>query len=497
METHNPLDIAPTRVVAATTTVSQPWTFALVTLGCKVNQYESQALREAWIAVGGIEADTTTAQIIIINSCAITARAERETRNALYRLMRENPQGKRILTGCSALLVEANLRHPAPCTAPATATHTSTVPTGVPMTLNSRPTEPMAHAIIAAPHKYRLLQGPWQVLAGLPPTEHHPHYPAFSISGYHRARPVLKVQDGCSHRCTYCIVPIARGPATSRNPQEVLAEARRLLHAGHGEIMLSGINLAQYGKSTSEYGNFWKLLRLLEQELAPEWAGKARFRISSLEPGQLDAEGIDTLHASTMLCPHVHISLQSGSPAVLKRMGRGHYTPQQLIDGISMLQQHWPRMGLGADILMGFPGEEPAHVQETLDLLATLPMTYAHVFPYSRRPKTAAVEFPQQVPHHEKLHRAAKVREAVQHKQQAFLQSLLKVPFTHVVLDGNNSPKGVNELYVQCRLVAAAHSGQSGKNAGTQQGLTGIIRVKPVRVEKDMLLVESQDCPTG
>lgn len=485
METHSPLDTASSPIAAAASTISQPWTFAIVTLGCKVNQYESQALREAWSALGGVEISSTKAQITVINSCAITAKAERETRNALYRLMRENPHGRRIVTGCAALLVEASLQQAGTDTQAS-----STAPAGIEATLGGTHPNPMAHAIIAAPHKYRLVQGPWQVLAGLPPATHGNHYPAFSISSYHRARPVLKVQDGCSHRCTYCIVPIARGSATSRNPQEVLAEARRLLHAGYCEIMLSGINLAQYGRNTPEYGNFWKLLRLLEQELAPEWAGKARFRISSLEPGQLDAEGIDAMHACTMLCPHVHISLQSGSTTVLKRMGRGHYSPQQLIDGIAMLQQHWPRMGLGADILMGFPGEEPAHVQETLDLIETLPMTYAHIFPYSRRPQTAAINFPHQVPHHEKLRRAAQVREAVQHKQQAFLEYLLKVPFTHVVLDGNTSLKGVNELYVPCRLITAAQSGQSGQKEGAQQGLTGIVRAKPLRVEKDVLVVE-------
>lgn len=458
----------------------RPWTFALVTLGCKVNQYESQSLREAWSALGGVETDTANAHITLVNSCAITARAERETRNALYRLMRENPQGKRILTGCSALLVAAALQQPA-C---------AHVPT--PGSLGS-PDFSVLHAVVPAPHKYRLLQGPWPILEGLPPAEHHSHYPAFSISGYHRARPVLKMQDGCSHRCTYCIVPLARGPATSRAPQDIVSEARRLLQAGHREIMLSGINLAQYGRNKPEYGNFWQILRLLEQELAPEWAGKARFRISSLEPGQLDAKGIDTLLQCSMLCPHLHISLQSGSEAVLKRMGRGHYRPQQLIDGIALLQQHWPRMGLGADILMGFPGEEPAHVQETLDLIASLPMTYAHVFPYSRRPQTPAADFAQQIPHHEKLRRAGLVREAVQHKQQAFLASLVDIPLTHVVLDGNRSLKGVNELYAPCRLLATRPSQTNQVGHAGKAVHAAIIAAKPLRVENAMLVVEAVD----
>lgn len=434
------------------------WTFQIITFGCKVNQYESQAVREAWQQLGGVEAPNgTRAQITMVNSCAITARAERETRNALYRLVRENPQGQRILTGCSAHLLKTALQEQ-----------------------EQKPL--LAHAVLDVPHKKMLLQGPWQILQG--EFQKHavipPEYPPFSISRYQRARPVLKVQDGCSHRCTYCIVPLARGPATSRKPQEVLDETRRLLLAGHREIMLSGINLSQYGRNIQEYGDFWNLLSLLEQELAPEWAGVARFRISSLEPGQLGARGLEVLSRCTMLCPHLHISLQSGSYAVLRRMGRGHYKPQQLLDAIQALQAHWPRMGLGADILTGFPGEEAHHLAETLQLVEALPLTYAHVFPYSRRPRTAAADFPQQVLHHEKLQRAACIRSAVQKKQEAFLQSLLTLEATYVVLDGARGSKGVNELYAQCRL--------SGQKKG--HALNGIVKAKPVGVEKATLLVE-------
>lgn len=446
---------------------SQAWTFHIVTFGCKVNQYESQSLREAWQRLGGIEVqDAAQAQVTLVNSCAITARAVRENRNALYRLARENPKGLRILTGCSATLVDAKVE------------------------------ATLLHALVPAPQKYVLLQGPWPLVqqggpntsiapAGLPA----PVYPPFSIAAYRRARPVLKVQDGCSHRCTYCIVPLVRGGACSRPAQAVVDEARRLLQAGHCEIMISGINLAQYTNTenivaqesragTKKSSDFWALLRLLESELAPEWAGRARFRISSLEPGQLHAEGLDTLAACSMLCPHLHISLQSGSPAILRRMGRGHYSPLALVEALRLLQQHWPHMGLGADILMGFPGEEPEHVAETLAIVHSLPLTYAHVFPYSRRPGTPAADFPLQVAHHEKLQRSAQVRAAVQTKHQDFLQKMLQLPLSQLILDGANTHKGVNEYYVQCHL----------KGSNTR---TGIVPVRPVGIDADALLVES------
>lgn len=197
---------------------------------------------------------------------------------------------------------------------------------------------------------------------------------------------MLKVQDGCQHRCTYCIVPLTRGRCLSRPPEDVIAEARRLLLAGHAEIMISGINLRQYGRDNADFGDFWSLLRRLDAALAPEFAGRGRFRISSLEPSQLDDEGVETLMACRMLCPQLHISLQHASQPVLRRMGRGHYTAEMLQRAVERLHAHWPVMGLGADIIAGFPGEREEDVACLLDFVRETPFSYAHVFPYSRRP---------------------------------------------------------------------------------------------------------------
>ena len=399
------------------------WTFHIMTFGCKVNQYESQSIREAWQALGGTEVtDPARADVALVNSCAITAQGERDARHALYRLRRAAPHARCILTGCSARLAAADLAG-----------------------------SDLPDALVPQEAKSALLQGPWTLSENITTAVPRP-YPPLRISRFRRARPVLKVQDGCSHRCTYCIVPLTRGPAVSRAPQAVLEEARRLLDAGHREIMLSGINLRQYGRDLDAGITFWTLLELLDRELAPQWTGRARLRISSLEPSQLDSRGLDSLLASRMVCPHVHLSLQSGSSAVLRRMGRGHYRPDILKKQLETLHQAWPVMGLGADILMGFPGENAAHVQETLALVESLPLTYAHVFPYSRRPGTPAAAFPEQVPHQEKLRRAAAVRTAVARKRRHFLQELLQQPDMLVAPDGADSGKGVNEWYVTCRF---------------------------------------------
>ena len=274
--------------------------------------------------------------------------------------------------------------------------------------------------------KRLLLAGPWTEGEQAPAGETQaPSYPPFAISGFRRARPVLKVQDGCQHRCTYCIVPLTRGRCLSRPPEDVIAEARRLLLAGHAEIMISGINLRQYGRDNADFGDFWSLLRRLDAALAPEFAGRGRFRISSLEPSQLDDEGVETLMACRMLCPQLHISLQHASQPVLRRMGRGHYTAAMLQRAVERLHAHWPVMGLGADIIAGFPGEREEDVAYLLDFVRETPFSYAHVFPYSRRPGTPADTMPGQLGNAVKEDRSRRAIAVAQQMSRSYRESLI------------------------------------------------------------------------
>ena len=410
------------------------WKFHFVTFGCKVNQYETQALREAWTAQGGTECDSPdAADVVCINSCAITARGERDARNALFRVHRDAPGARVLLTGCAARLVAGQ-------------------------TAAGRDAP---DAVIVQEAKSRLLAGPESVADGLTDTaDADAAFPPFEISGFRRARPVLKVQDGCRHRCTYCIVPLTRGACRSRDPFDAIREARRLLEAGYAELMISGINLRQYGRDKAEYGDFWSLLQRLDAALAPEFAGRARLRISSLEPSQLDARGLDILRGCRMVCPHLHISLQHASPAVLRRMGRGHYSADMLEQAVHELRAHWPVMALGADLLLGFPGESEEDARCLLDFVERMPFSYAHVFPYSRRPGTAADRMDGQLPQQLKQERAARVRAAVTERQEAFREAQLRLPRLLAapeapMQDGRprNRPfKGVNEYYVPCLL---------------------------------------------
>lgn len=435
-----------------------PWTFHILTFGCKVNQYESQAIREAWQARGGSETPAPEqADVVLINSCAVTSRGERDARNAVFRARRMAPRARIILAGCAARLFVAFRPRPgAEWAAP--------------------------DLCLGNEQKASLLEGPWAPpQAGVPASGWSP----FRISAFSRARAVLKVQEGCVHRCTYCIVPQTRGAPRSRPPGDALAEARALLAAGHAELVISGINLAQYGRDRPEYGDFWQLLRFLDAALAPDFAGRARLRVSSLEPSQLDARGLETLRACRMVCPHLHISLQHASPAILRRMGRGHYAVADLERALGSLASFWPQMGLGADILVGFPGETEADFRILLDTLGRLPLSYAHVFPYSRRPGTAAARFDGALPLSVRQERAAAARAVVEQRQKRFwagqaeLQRMLVAPDEGEAADACR--KGVNEYYVPCLLPP---------KRGPETGERRLVAVRPVGVGARGLFVE-------
>ena len=429
----------------------QAGTFYLITQGCKINQYESQALAEAWLGRGARwAAGVEQAETVVINSCAVTAKSLQDLRKTIRRCRQVNAAAHMVVTGCAAQMCVEEMGD-------------------------------LADRVVPQEDKPSLADWPpenWPQ-SNLKSGANQGHvFPPLHISRYARARPVLKVQDGCSHGCTYCIVPLTRGPARSRRPEEVATEAATLLANGYRELIISGINLAEY---RSQGLDFWDLIRFLDDRLAPHWQGAARLRLSSLDPSQLGAKALDVLGGSGMLCPHLHLSVQSASPGVLQAMGRLHYHPERVAEFLAQLAGVWPCFALGGDFLVGFPGETDEDMRQTENWLAVQPFTYAHVFVYSPRPETRAAQAGGQVEAKVKKERSQRLRQLAAVKNREFVNGLLGAPRLQVALEGEDRPgTGRCEYYVPCTL---DHQPRAGSRS--------LVPVVPVRAEGAGLVVRS------
>lgn len=428
------------------------WKFYFVTFGCKVNQHESQIYSEAWRKLGGVEVGKPEdADFICVNSCAITSRAERDARNAINKLRKISPKAKIILTGCAAQFFndftprkKANHQEPDIC--------------------------------VVQHDKKLLLSGPFFDVEARPKNVPENNI----IHKFKRARAIVKVQDGCKQNCTYCIVPQTRPDLFSEAPKKILEECRTLAENGHAELMISGINLRQYGKDNPEYGAFWDMLAWLDKQLAKDYNGKLRLRVSSVEPSQLNEKALRIFGEAELLCPHLHLSLQHASPKILRDMGRGHYKVEEILEFINKLSRYWPVFALGADIITGFPGESEADFQELLSFVKECPLTYAHVFPYSARQGTVAGKREDQVLQKIRHERAGIVRDQINLKKRAFWQRIRVLPNMYItpeLAENSHMTRGVNEFYAPCFLKEIDDS-------------NGLIKVKPVGVIDEGILVE-------
>lgn len=426
--------------------------FSLFTLGCKVNQYETQVIREAWERLGHtFVSDALQTEVLLVHSCAVTAKALADLRKTVAALHRAAPDTSILVTGCAAQIHGTELVSLA----------------GV-------------SQVIGLADRGLILNGPEVLLAGPERGGRTPSLPTVleGVGGFSRARAQVKVQDGCSHGCTYCIVPQARGVHRSRAPRAVADEIRLLLAAGFREISLIGVNLRLYGRDLFPGMDFWDLIRFLERIFASQWAGRARIRLTSLDPAMLDAKALDVLAGSEMICPHLHLSLQSGSEEVLQRMGRGHNHPEETAHFCSSLVRVWPIFALGADLLAGFPGEGEGHFQETMGLCAALPLTYAHVFPFSARPGTPASLWPDQVPEALRRNRAKTLRRLARKKKEAFLEKILGLEGLTVVVERLEPIRGKCEFYVPCEF----------NGTGESSGLKSLMRARPEGLSSGVVL---------
>lgn len=387
------------------TSAFQGKTAKYFTLGCKLNFSETSTFGQMLQEMGVRTADKAEkADLCLINTCSVTEVADSKCRQAIRKMVKENPDSFVIVTGCYAQL-EAE---------------TVAKIEGVDLVLGSNEKANLID----------YLSNAWsnQLRKGDITEEKHSHCGEFhavktkdiktfqhSCSKGNRTRYFLKVQDGCNYYCTYCTIPFARG--NSRNPsiESLVAQAKKAAAEGGKEIVITGVNIGDFGQTTGE--KFIDLVKALDaiEEIK-------RYRISSLEPDLIDQELIEYCAKSRAFMPHFHIPLQSGSDSVLKLMHR-HYDTKLFIDKIQLIKKLMPEAFLGIDVMVGTRGETPEYFEETYRLLDSLPVTQLHVFPYSERPGTAALKIPYVVDAKDKKVRSQRLLDMSEEKTQAFYAS--------------------------------------------------------------------------
>lgn len=399
-------------------------TVAVTTLGCKVNQYESASFISRFKARGlEIVPFSKPADIYVINSCAVTGKAGAQSRQMIRRALRTNPEARVIATGCYAQIAAQEV-----------------------LELADQPI-----CIVGNDHKHLLVDIALSdklcdleiYLGDIARKQEICELPVQRFSG--RTRAYLKVQDGCNNFCSYCIVPYARGRVRSLSPTSVLEQVMVFAEEGYQELVLTGIHVGLYGQDLGPGNSLLNLVNLLHD--APY---DLRYRISSLEPGELSDELLERLAASAKFMPHFHLPLQSGDPQILQKMNR-RYTVEDFSRVVHRIIEVMPRAAIGLDTLVGFPGEDESMFNHTLELIESLPISYLHVFPYSRRPGTLADKMPNQVASEIKEERAARLRELDHKKRTAFYSQQVGVVL-RVLAEGKNNRfkmmKGFSENYV-------------------------------------------------
>ncbi|HEC83456.1 MAG TPA: tRNA (N(6)-L-threonylcarbamoyladenosine(37)-C(2))-methylthiotransferase MtaB [Firmicutes bacterium] len=369
-----------------------------ITIGCKLNQFETEQMREAIEAEGFRSSDARgRADVYVINTCTVTSKSDYRSRQAIRRAIRLNPEATIIVTGCYAQLAPEEVARIQGVDAIVGNSNKDRIVTYVALGKQARPI-----IDVEEPGRQTRLSSSRQIVG---------------FGSYTRA--FVKIQDGCDNRCTYCAVPLARGKSRSKPWDQVCNEVAILVERGYKEIVLTGVHLGSYGKDLADKVSLaWLLKQLSKVE------GLERIRLSSVEPTDFSRELIDTISdPAYRICPHVHVPLQSGDGRILRLMGRT-YSPRLYRNLIESIASSIPRCGIGADVMVGFPGEDDRAFANTLSLISDLPVTYLHVFAFSPRPNTVASTMNEQVPVEVKKERSRKLRELGKHKSLTFRQSL-------------------------------------------------------------------------
>jgi threonylcarbamoyladenosine tRNA methylthiotransferase MtaB len=399
--------------------------FTVENFGCRATEADAVSLRRELLSAGlTIAAEHASADFIVLNTCTVTAAADSQAREAVRKIHRANPAARIVVTGCYAQRAPEELAAIEGISWVVGNSHQAEIPRLVREFMPSHPSS-TAHALgndfvpveRLCDEPMSLARGPAKILTGdifaqtavqLAPVE--------QLAG-DRTRPILKIQDGCNNRCSYCVIPFVRGRSRSLQPDEVVAEVRKLISAGVREVVLSGINLGSYGRDLSPRADLGGVVRRIQNETELD-----QLRFSSIEPQDVTEDFVALVAESGRIAHHFHVPLQSGSDRVLRAMHRW-YRAELYAERMRLIRRLLPDAAIGADVIVGFPGESNEDFQATVDFIKDLPFTYLHVFSFSERPGTKAENLDTFVPAAVIRERAQALRALGQEKAAAFRAS--------------------------------------------------------------------------
>lgn len=436
--------------------------FYIENFGCRATQADGAALERQFLDRGLERAQLARdAEIVVLNTCTVTAGADKDARASIRRLRRTNPECRILVTGCYAQRAPEELAalpgvtwvvgnsHKHQAAQIATASQSNAF---IPIAQLSRGSGSSPEIIVGDIFAHTELMAA----------------PVFEAAN-ERTRPNLKIQDGCDNRCSFCVIPYVRGQSRSLPSDRVLAEVRTLVSAGYREVVISGINLGRWGRDldtsppSSAIGSqsrkdhtLVNLIRAILTETSLE-----KLRISSVEPMDWQDDLIALVASSPRIAKHAHVPMQSGSDAVLRRMHR-KYRPLHYREKISKIRQAMPDAALGADVMVGFPGETEQEFTETQRLVEELPFTYLHVFTYSARPGTSAAQLPHQVPVALARERNAILREIASSKKNSFMRSLVGREVEAITLQTGDDEftEALTHNYLKARILGHVDANQ-------------------------------------
>lgn len=432
---------------------------ALITLGCKVNQYESQVIRESFDPAAYEEVSIEQpVDIIIINSCTVTGRSDQKTRKLIRSIRQKHPFAMIVVTGCYAQRDPQTLAAMPEIDMVIDNLHKGQIAQIIATSFPAKQKATTSHPFYKSDGKF-----PDHAIY----TDLHSSltFPASSLLTSvselkERSRAYIQIQEGCESFCSYCIIPYIRGKIQSKPPELVIQEVKRLLEKKIKEVVLLGIHLGQYGKET----NFkWNLIQLLKQLVVLGY--DFRLRLSSLEQNEIKEELLDLMAAyPQIIVPHLHIPLQSGEDSILRKMNR-HYTTSEFAATCEKIRKYLDHPAITTDVIVGFPGETEELFHATLEFCRSIVFSRMHIFPYAIREGTAAAQWPGQVSEDEKYRRVEKLSQIAKENSQKYLESFIgktaRVLVEEIVESSSHHIIGVSDHYL--RVLCPGNTKQIGQ----------------------------------